>query len=42
MVLKLYTRAIKTQEDISAELKAEGIVDKDKTEKVEAIIKEGV
>jgi len=30
------------QEDISAKLKAEGIIDKDNIEEVEVIIKEGV
>ena len=40
--LNLQARDIDTQGNKSAELKAEGIVDKDNTEEAEAIIKKGV
>ena len=40
--LNLQARDVDTQGNRSAELKAEGVVDKDNTEEAEAIIKEGV
>ena len=42
MSLNLQARDVNTQDNRSAELEAEGVVDKDNTEEVEAMIKEGV
>ena len=42
MSLNLQADAANTQEDVSAELKADSIADIDNAEEVKAIIKEGV
>ena len=42
MSLSPQANTANTQEDISAELKTDGIADKDNTGEAEAIIKEGV